>query len=183
MAGTKLTDVFLQGTHAARPAAAATNTGYYYFETDTLVLFQSTGSAWQALTPGQSLGTLGYAQVTASQGSITGVTDITGLSVPVTVVSGRRIRITVQINTCLSTTATDLYELNINEGATLLNTINGKCNDTANGLGATVHAIIQPSAGSHTYKAQLGRLSGSGTLTMGAGAVFPAFILVEDIGT
>lgn len=43
---TLLTTAFAQGTHAARPAAAAGNEGYYYFETDTQELFQSTGSAW-----------------------------------------------------------------------------------------------------------------------------------------
>lgn len=43
---TLLTTAFAQGTHAARPAAAAANQGYYYFETDTQTLFQSTGSAW-----------------------------------------------------------------------------------------------------------------------------------------
>src|SRR5690349_5693568 len=43
---TLLTTAFAQGTHAARPAAAAGNAGYYYFETDTNKLFQSTGSAW-----------------------------------------------------------------------------------------------------------------------------------------
>jgi hypothetical protein len=45
------TAVFAQGTHGARPAAASANNGYYYFETDTGILFQSTGSVWQALAP------------------------------------------------------------------------------------------------------------------------------------
>lgn len=43
---TALTAAFAQGTHAARPAASALNNGFYYFETDTQNLFQSTGSAW-----------------------------------------------------------------------------------------------------------------------------------------
>lgn len=46
---TLLTDAFAQGTHAARPAAAASNKGFYYFESDTQELFQSTGSAWVQL--------------------------------------------------------------------------------------------------------------------------------------
>ena len=46
---TLITTAFAQGTHAARPAAATGNTGYYYFETDTGTLFQSTGSAWTQL--------------------------------------------------------------------------------------------------------------------------------------
>jgi hypothetical protein len=36
----------LQGTHAARPAAATANQGTYYWETDTGHLFRSNGSAW-----------------------------------------------------------------------------------------------------------------------------------------
>ncbi|MHB8398425.1 MAG: hypothetical protein ACYDCI_05750 [Candidatus Limnocylindrales bacterium] len=38
------------GTHAARPAAASTNTNWIYYETDTSQLFVSNGSAWQALS-------------------------------------------------------------------------------------------------------------------------------------
>ena len=45
-----LTDVLMSGTHAARPAAAASNTGRYYYETDTGVVLQSNGSAWLQLT-------------------------------------------------------------------------------------------------------------------------------------
>ena len=44
-------------------------------------------------------------------------------------------------------------------------------------------AIVQPSGGSHTYKLSVLRLSGTGSLTMYAGAAYPAFILVEDIGS
>lgn len=46
---TLLTTAFAQGTHAARPAASASNNGFYYYETDTTNLFQSTGSAWQQI--------------------------------------------------------------------------------------------------------------------------------------
>jgi hypothetical protein len=49
---TALLTSFAQGTHAARPAAAAGNAGRYYFETDTGVLFQSSGSAWGAIAAG-----------------------------------------------------------------------------------------------------------------------------------
>lgn len=35
-----------QGTHAARPAAATSNQGTYYYETDTGHLYRSTGSLW-----------------------------------------------------------------------------------------------------------------------------------------
>jgi len=47
----QLSNVLGQGTHAARPAAAAGNAYWYYFETDTQTWFQSTGAAWVALVP------------------------------------------------------------------------------------------------------------------------------------
>jgi hypothetical protein len=49
----------------------------------------------------------------------------------------------------------------------------------------TLHAsvVLTPSAGSHTYKLSLARAAGTGSLTLGAGATFPAYIMVEGIGT
>src|SRR3990167_2129321 len=38
-----------QGTYANRPAAAAANTGYFYYATDIGVTFRSTGSAWTVI--------------------------------------------------------------------------------------------------------------------------------------
>lgn len=49
---TLITTAFAQGTHAARPAAASGNNGFYYYETDTQRLFQSTGAAWQQIAAG-----------------------------------------------------------------------------------------------------------------------------------
>jgi hypothetical protein len=46
-----------------------------------------------------------------------------------------------------------------------------------------VVAVIQPSAGSHTYKLQAARAIGTGNVTLNASAVSPAFILAEDIGS
>lgn len=62
-----ITTAFAQGTHAARPAASSSNQGYYYWESDTQTLFQSTGSAWQQLAPA---------------GTIAGTVTSVGLSMP-----------------------------------------------------------------------------------------------------
>lgn len=51
MANTPLTTALAQGTHASRPAAASSNAGFLYYETDTKKLFQSTGSGWTQLAP------------------------------------------------------------------------------------------------------------------------------------
>src|SRR5437879_4931507 len=49
-----LQTAFAQGLLANRPAAAASNAGYCYWASDVSggTLYQSTGSAWQALAPG-----------------------------------------------------------------------------------------------------------------------------------
>lgn len=67
---TLITTAFAQGTHAARPAAAAGNAGFYYLETDTNggTLFQSTGSAWVQLAPGVSAG--GFSDPTTTKGDL-----------------------------------------------------------------------------------------------------------------
>lgn len=46
--------IHMRGTHAARPAAAASNAGLLYLETDTAggSLFRSTGSAWEQTSAG-----------------------------------------------------------------------------------------------------------------------------------
>lgn len=65
---TLLTTAFAQGTHAGRPAASSSNNGFYYYETDTQILFQSTGSAWQQLAPSIAGGvTSANNEVTADQ--------------------------------------------------------------------------------------------------------------------
>lgn len=132
---------------------------------------------------GAALGSMGYAQNTTGQGSIGNTfVDLTGLSVTFTAVAGRRYRIHASCH-LTSTTAGDEVDLGILEGSTSLQervtTIN-----TANRIeGMDAFAIVTPSAGSHTYKAAARRSGGAGTVSMSAGSTFPAFILVEDIGT
>lgn len=133
-------------------------------------------------THASTLGTLGYAQVTASQGSITTEVDLTGLAVTVTVAAGRRIRIS-GYGLFQSTVTDDVCELRIKEGATLLNLWTGTVRPANINKTADAHVILTPSTGSHTYKLTAIRNSGTGTVTFGAAATLPAYILVEDIGT
>lgn len=128
--------------------------------------------------------TLGYAEVTANQGSITAEVDLTSLTVTVTVGSNRRIRITGYVPALSSSVAGDGGRLSIKESTTLLQLAQDEIGSTAAGASPTLIAqtVEMPSAGSHTYKLTAQRVSGTGTLTMNADATFPAYILVEDIG-
>lgn len=121
---------------------------------------------------------IGYAEKTTSQAGIGAETDITGLSVNVTVPAGRRIRITGSVS-FLPTVANQNNRLRIKEGGTVFQTIDSIQASTGQEERVEGSVVISPTAGSHTYK-----LSGqvtSGTTTVVAGATIPAFILVEDI--
>jgi hypothetical protein len=124
---------------------------------------------------------LGYVEATADQTTITSEVDLTGLAVTVTVPAGRRIRVTGYTGSMSSTVASDVGRISIKEGATLLELANQSGLVTAFGHAVQAEWVGTPAAGTHTYKLTAQRLSGTGTLTVGAGATFPAYILVEDI--
>ncbi len=125
-------------------------------------------------------GWIGYVAVTADQGSITAVTDLTSLSQAVTVGTSRRIKITAECRMSNSS-GTGGCVLEIWESATRLQTRSqwASVADSHNGLNCTV--VLTPSAGSHTYKLR-GDIASTGTVTMRAGAEYPAFLLIEDVG-
>lgn len=126
-------------------------------------------------------GWIGYAEVVASQGSITTEVDLTSLTVTVTVNTSRRIKITAE---CMfaSTVADDIAGLYIYEGAARLQERGQLMRPATWNMAVHAELILTPTAGSHTYKLRGIRWGGSGTVTMYAAATAPAFILVEDIG-
>jgi hypothetical protein len=129
-----------------------------------------------------SLGVLGYAEVTANQTGITTVaTDLTDLTVSVDVAAGRRVRVSTNV-IVRSSAAGDAINLSIIEGAVVLQAI--VATSVVGGYDLTMPGavVLTPSAGSHTYLLQLYRAAGTGTLQLTAGATYPSFILVEDIG-
>jgi hypothetical protein len=133
-------------------------------------------------TPTSTLGTLGYSQVTATQGPFTVLTDLTGLTVTVTVGSGRRIRI-IGFAPMQSTVAGDSVDLFIRESGTTLQTATFALNVIGGNFAASVSMVLTPAAGSHTYNLSAQRIAGTGNITMSAAATAPAHIVVEDIGT
>lgn len=139
-------------------------------------------------------GWIGYAQVTATQALADAdsgglETDLTGLSVAVTVGTNRRIRVTgsgiLTLDDPLGNPAVLGY---IKEGATYLgrwaswdlNAASGLIFDRAT-MSFERSVILTPTAGAHTYKLSAWATAGADIL-LGASATIPAFILVEDLG-
>lgn len=153
--------------------------GQFIFEMDTNKLYAYGGVDW---APRDAGGQLGYAEIVANTAQVSAETDIPGLSVAVTVGTGRRILITGHIG--FDRTVIDgLTRLRIKEGATDLQ--NKDANTTTAGNGSaevTALYVTTPSAGAHTYKLSLAVVTGTGTTRVVAGATLPSFILVEDIG-
>lgn len=154
-------------------------------QTSYAMLANSALSAYTAQTvPLGGFPTLGYAQITADSAAFSAQTDISGLSVTVTVGAGRRVRITASCGYLDGSVAGDTFNWEIWEGATRLN---GKLNLQVPSTGhigsPSAIAIVTPSAGAHTYKVSAIRAAGTGTGTVKAAATYPAFIHVEDIGT
>src|SRR5271166_2819308 len=124
---------------------------------------------------------LGYAEITSNFVPGTNAeTDITGVSVTVTVpAGGRDVKITAKVN-CYNQNAGDHFTLKIKEGSTVLQTL--EMNTPAinvvdtNQFSARVSA---PSAGSHTYKVSIA--SGAAGTAVGASSTESAYILVEAI--
>ena len=121
---------------------------------------------------------LNYSSVIASQGTFTTETDITGLSIVITVPTNKRVRLTAQIklNSSVNSDAVNMW---IKEGSTFLNGYGGTLSFLNQNYTAYSQVIISPSAGVHTYKVSAVRSSGTGSITMFAGPLEIAYILAE----
>src|SRR5207249_1004382 len=103
------------------------------------------GSQLQAAFP---QGTLGYSSAVANQGPFTALTDLTNLSVSVTVVgSGRRIRVT-GFAAFSSTVAADVVQFYIRDTGTSLQIINWGVPTASTGFANTISVVLTPSSGS-----------------------------------
>lgn len=128
-------------------------------------------------------GWIGYVESTTTQSGITANTDLTGLTLTVTVGTGRRIQIVGYGSSFASTVANDFMGLSIFEGATQI----GSCvlTEPLANTGITMRVEspwLTPTSGAHTYKLSLGRALGTGTLTHTPSATLPSFIGVVDLG-
>lgn len=122
-----------------------------------------------------------YAQITANSTAVTATTDVDGLAVTVTLLEGRRYRVSGVVN-LRSTSANDRCGALIREGETTLYVSQVTVTAANTGFGCPLSVILTPSAGSHTYKIAIYRVAGSGNVSVMGAAIYPSYIMVEDIG-
>lgn len=128
-------------------------------------------------------GWIGYSIITTGQSSITSITDLTNLSVTVTVGANRLIRVT-GVGSMVRSVADGITLGYIREGSTTLGRwgVFDATSANTNSPTQSGSVLLTPSQGSHTYKLSLEQLTGTGSSGIQAGATFPAYILVEDLG-
>jgi hypothetical protein len=130
---------------------------------------------------GAAGGWIGYVEITSDQSGITTETDITGLSVTVTVGADRTILVTGSIRAS-NNTASRAAIMYIKESTTYLQ--RADAHFVAADIGASIERSVRindPSTGSHTYKLSADALIG-GSATVRASSTAPSFLLVQDIG-
>jgi len=166
-------------TSATRPTTGLFE-GLHIYELDTNRVWVWSGTDW---APPGAGGQLGYAQTTSSQTGIGATeTDLTNLSVTVTVPAGRRIKVTGSVAADLDTISA-VGQIRIKEDGAEIQYM-PLYQPAVAGQSQTLQRsrVLTPSAGSRTYKLTGQRTSGSGSLAIRAFSTDPAFILVEDIG-
>lgn len=153
--------------------------GQMIYETDTDKVLVWNGSAWYA-NWNNAWGVVGYAAKTSDTSITTTTTDITGLTVTWTAVSGRLYKTSFQAIGFVNTA--DAYiNIVISDGS------NNRVQFVRNGGGATtsrfslIGFIYETSlSGSVTRKARID--CNTGTASLDGGASYPTQFIVEDIG-
>ena len=161
---------------AARTAGHPSPTeGDLSYRQDSNIVEVYNGTAWM---PVAAAGIIGYAQVVANQTGIgAGDNALTGLSVAVTVVAGRRLQVSGRCTAAAA--ATSHATLKIKEGSTQLAAA-AYNNPPVAGAGLFVNTYLTPTAGSHTYF--LAGTAVTSNWDMAASATAPAYIAIEDVG-
>jgi hypothetical protein len=157
---------------------------------DDFWIGDNAGTAGQAPTKRQSLprgvDNNGYAEITADSNTGTSIFDITGLQITPDLETGRRYKITVNYEGMRSSVAGDDVQVYIRDGLSATLQGNGR-NDipTANSSvsGGSFHHIYNAVSdeANKVFKVSMARLSGTGSVGLGAGPTAPSSILCEDI--
>ncbi len=171
-------------TSTTRPSGAALRQSQAIYETDTKNMLVYDGTNWNA--PANFGGTLGYTSFTSDKTGSPGVSStVTLAAVTITAGASRRIRVTGFAYNAYGSASSGVWAYQLRESSTVLaqtRLLQQAANDPmVNGGGGPV-AILTPSAGSHTYTFYIMNVVASGSVHVEAGATYPGFILVEDIG-
>lgn len=126
--------------------------------------------------------TLGYAQSTTATNVTAGPTDVTALSVTVTVPEGRRLRINVDLPHFWYSDGTTTHGIWIYKNGVSW-ALAGWTPRVPVSESGTLSSFVMdtPTAGTHTYKVVATRSSGSGTITIHGSASAVQSLLVEDV--
>jgi hypothetical protein len=139
-----------------------------FIQTLTTVQVMYDGTQFQLLNPASSL--LGFVDITA--GFITTnttETPITGMTITVNVPAGRRVRLILYVEHISTTGVPGALIIAISEsGVDLQRNQTNNATSTRPDLGGPVIHILSPTAGAHTYYAQVSQNT-SGTLTIDSG--------------
>lgn len=128
---------------------------------------------------------LGSASITANQTGITTEVDLTGLTVTVNLDAGRRIKVEAFTPLIITSNADGTLIGFINAGGSNIARffqISGTAIGASGYMGAMGFTFESPAAGSRTYKLRGLKSGGTGTMSIEAGAAFPAWIAVYDVG-
>lgn len=125
-------------------------------------------------------GWVGYVTATANQGSITSEVDVTGLTVTLTLVSGRRYRAWARARFDNDSAGNGVLLRIYNDATQIASDVveKGTANDDDM---AAPWAILDGDGSSHTIKVTAEQRS-AGTVTLQASSTNPMILLVEDIG-
>lgn len=127
-------------------------------------------------------GYMTHAAVTAAQGGITAIADLTNLSVTWHSLENRRYKITAKVEVYTSVadggTVLSLTDASNN----LLQRAPGVFSATAPPITLSILYIETGTGEELTRKLRLEKNGGTGNVTSDAGATYPAILLVEDIG-
>jgi hypothetical protein len=129
--------------------------------------------------PRGPLGELSYVEVASPQTGITAQTNVTGLSRTVILPPSRKIKVTACVPLAANNTNGAGALLYLVEGATQLAVIAEYSPSAGNAFGLTAIARLKPSAGTHTYQAQMAAVGGTAVTNAN---IQVAFMLIEDIG-
>lgn len=169
-------DAFTVCTSDTRPTTPFV--GQMIYETDTKMTLQYSGTGWGPLWS-QPWGVQGVTKATTGASGITTATELVGLTTSFTFVENRNYRISAQVYMS-SSVAADTSSLALVVDGNQVQSGQAVTNST--GSKVYIEYVGSIAAGTKTIRVDAARAAGTGSISVLAGAAFPAILTVEDIG-